>query len=135
MVVDKATAFIDSCRKCQLFSGFLLREPDVLPPGNEVKQQLSPQPKKLCEFSSILLNYPFHLSGDLAIKEMMQRETVGLERSTVLKHTESSSINALIVFITQFPLNHQTQSLPISSPRSQMFNIPDRDIMNLFMSL
>lgn len=81
--------------------------------------------KRLKEFSSNPRNYPFPFSGDVAIKETWQREAVGLERSVVQKSPESSTINALIVFITHFSLKRQTSSFPFSSPRSQMFNIPD----------
>lgn len=81
--------------------------------------------KRLKEFSSNPRNYPFPFSGDIAIKETWQREAVGLERSVVQKSPESSTISALIVFITHFSLKRQTSSLPFSSPRSRMFNIPD----------
>lgn len=80
-----------------------------------------PTLKRLKELSSNPLNDPFSLSGDTAIKEKQWT----LERSVVLKGRESSSINALIVFITQFSLKRQTSFLPFSSSRSQMFNIPD----------
>ena len=56
--------------------------------------------KKFNEFPSNPLNYPFLLSENLAIKETMPREAMGLGRSVVLKSPEPSSINALIVFIT-----------------------------------
>lgn len=81
--------------------------------------------KRLKEFSSNPRNYPFPFSGDVAIKETWQREAVGLERSVVRKSPESSTINALIVIITHFSLKRQTSSFPFSSPRSQMFNIPN----------